>query len=255
MYAEVQQTDLDQWKLSFPEALGVAKHNLPRDGRCFKLRKRVWHYEGIDAFNSSAILMTEVIERLRKKGDAVAFAPNWRTLLITGADDEEGLAELAREATRQFYRPNRLSGVALRLRQGKWEDYLPAPGSRTFYLFKRLQVTSFVDACWYRSEALEAQPGKPVLRPFLLWDNPRISSIRYAAEWRQEEPTFLPRAEMIALFIPLDEHNTKWVAMAKWEHVERIVGHLLERQPGYPELYMVTGFPTPEEIKRIGFRT
>ena len=42
------------------------------------------------------------------------------------------------------------------------------------------------------------------------------------------------------------------LGMASWDRVKQIVGHLMEREEGYPFRYRVKGFPTAEERALIG---
>jgi hypothetical protein len=87
----------EEWGMSIEEALRTARANL-RDrtpGTLVPLQPGVFASPWHDNYDSSRLLLTELISRLDVRGDPVALLPHRDHLLVTGSDDEAGLARVA----------------------------------------------------------------------------------------------------------------------------------------------------------------
>jgi hypothetical protein len=84
---------LQSWDVDLDQAFAVAKENLwdgtRPDG--FEGASGVYWSRWGDSYDSSRMLLTELIYRLSVDGDPVAFVPNRDTLLVTGANNIAGL--------------------------------------------------------------------------------------------------------------------------------------------------------------------
>ena len=91
------QEYLDELGVSFDEAMEVARQNLTKLKYGFiglKSGEGVYLSASKDSYNPSRLILTDIIRRLRVKGDPIAMIPNRDSLIVTGADDEAGLAAM-----------------------------------------------------------------------------------------------------------------------------------------------------------------
>jgi uncharacterized protein YtpQ (UPF0354 family) len=90
---------LDTWGVSVYEALEVAKQNLTEVSYpVLSVGDKVFMIESGDAYDATRMLLTDNLRQLPVLGDPVVMPINRNCLLITGADDEEGLGIVAKLA-------------------------------------------------------------------------------------------------------------------------------------------------------------
>jgi hypothetical protein len=70
--------------------------------------------------------------------------------------------------------------------------------------------------------------------------------------WSKEVVSLLPRSDTVHFFEPdptgRDQHTIK---SAPWERVREVAGSLLKEKNLFPERYLVTEFPSREQLARI----
>lgn len=127
--ASVSQNQLDEWGVSFGDALAVAVENLwamsnedferPAPG----IYASPWH----DNYDPARLLLPDLIRQLDVKGDPVALVPNRDLLIVTGSENADGLKAVAALARQAFEDPRSISGIAVRLEGTVWKTYMPEP--------------------------------------------------------------------------------------------------------------------------------
>ena len=114
----IPQGNLDEWGVTFYEALEAAMENLlsleakfigPESGEGAYLSATG------DNYDASRLLLKGVIRDFQIKGDPIAMIPNRENLIVVGSEDVEGLAGMVRLATKALKEPRPISGIALRL--------------------------------------------------------------------------------------------------------------------------------------------
>jgi hypothetical protein len=125
----VNEETLEQWGIPFEAALEDALDNLrslPEHGGWEAPEPGVWSGEWGDAYESSRLLLPDLIYRLGV-AKPVAMVPFNGALLVTSADNDDGLRALARVAGQAAPENNRwLSFRLLRLDDRTWKE-LDAP--------------------------------------------------------------------------------------------------------------------------------
>src|SRR3954452_4556393 len=121
---------LADWKVSFDEAMEVAKENLwSRSNQDFgPVGPGLWLSPWQDTHDASRLFLHDLIWQLPVKGRHVAMVPNRNVLLVAGDEDPEALVRMASLADQQLQEPRPLSGAAVRLAGNRWEAFLPAAG-------------------------------------------------------------------------------------------------------------------------------
>lgn len=153
----ISQHPLDDWKASFEEALQVAMDNLAAISQEeFTCPARgVWASPWRDNYDASRLMLLDVIRRHEVKGNFIAMVPNRDTLLLTGSQDERGLARMADLAERALTNPRPLAGIALHLVGQDWQPFLPPAGHPQHHRFKMLWIQSVGQDYTEQKELLE----------------------------------------------------------------------------------------------------
>ena len=118
----------EKWGVSLEEAFKVAKENLweKTDPNRLAGQGGVYRGEWADSYDSSRILLTELIYRLSVDGDPVAFVPNRDLLWVTGTNNSAGLAALLKGGLESHFKMGHpLSPDLYVLVDGTWKVHVP----------------------------------------------------------------------------------------------------------------------------------
>jgi len=85
----------------------------------------VWVSPWRDDHDAARLLLPEVIQHHPVKGDTIALIPNRNTLILTGSQDEAGLAQMAAMGKKIGDHPTALSRIPLRYDGKHWLPFLP----------------------------------------------------------------------------------------------------------------------------------
>ncbi|MCY1082789.1 hypothetical protein [Archangium lansingense] len=248
--------DLERWGVSFDEAYAHALANLRARSRepLVSIGPGVCAAAWGDSYSPSRLLLDEVVKRCLVRGEPVVLAPGRDLLLITGAQDEQGLRQVAELAAEALEAPRPMDGRALRRTASGWVPFLPARASASWPALHRLALRSEVRDYADQTEQLNAlhlEKGVELFAASLLVAEDEDGRIRTHTLWVNGIQTLLPRADSIIFMEEERGPEAPPVAVVPWEQVVRDVGHLLVREEGlYPERYRLKGFPTPKHFER-----
>ncbi|MEZ4239629.1 MAG: hypothetical protein R3F59_26440 [Myxococcota bacterium] len=236
---------LAAWGLPPDEALRVAVDNLRASTpRPFVHRgDGVWMADAGDSYDSARLLLTDEIAALPLDGEPVALPANRDTLVVTGADNIGGLYRVLEEAMRAIDRPriNTLQPVVLR--QGRWQDWLPAASHPMREAFGELAM-------------LTRGTSYAVLKDLLVARHERDGVDLFVASYgmfRQKDGRtpfshaiwprvrgLLPEADLVSVFHPDDP---RYIVVPR-PVLLRMAGHLLDPVPElHPPYHAFDGVP------------
>jgi uncharacterized protein YtpQ (UPF0354 family) len=141
----IPQGALDGWGVSFYEALEVARQNLTEFKHAFvgpESGEGVYLSASKDSYDSSRLILTEIVRQFRVKGDLIAMVPNRDTLIVVGLEDKAGLKAMVAMAKEGLTKPRPISGIAVRLEGDEWTPWLPGPSHPQYPEFRSLQLHS-----------------------------------------------------------------------------------------------------------------
>ena len=127
----ISNRELDLWGVTFYEALEAARDNLrqvrpriigPREG------EGVYVFTTNDGYDSSRLILLDLIRQFQVKGDYLAMAPGREMLIVAGTEDVPGLEAMVVLAKKAFLQPRTVSGVALRMDGDEWVSWMPEAG-------------------------------------------------------------------------------------------------------------------------------
>jgi len=254
----ISQTDLDNWEVTFYEAVEAARHNLEQMGEVAfaNLDSCVYASATGDNYDASRLVMLDLIRRFEVKGDYIAMVPNRDTLVVTGSDDEHGLSIMAKIAEDSYEKPRPISTVALRLEGDEWVPWLPPRSSQAFGKLHELRLRTigaeYNDQKELLDEVYAAKESGPYVAQFNAMQNKASGQVTSYSVWSEGLTILLPQTDSIFFFRPKGEKDGEIVAGASWEEVQQIVGNLMEPAGMYPERYLVRDFPSDYQLEAIG---
>ena len=254
---QVRQQNLSDWGRSLEEALDAACDNLRQvsHGRWDNSCPGVWVSPWRDNHDASRLVLTDLLQAHHVKGDHVAMVPNRDTLIVTGSGDEAGLAHMAMLAERALDHGRPITCLAFLLDNGTWLPWLPDSDHPLHDHFHLLQLQSFGGDYAAQKDLLDAvheKTGQNIwVASYSAVKSDETGKAHSYCVWTRGVEALLPQTDEVYFVVPEGEKEGSVVARASWGQVQRLVGHLMERQGGYPVRYRVKGFPTAEDCALI----
>lgn len=250
----ISGNDLDGWGVTVYEALETARQNLAEttDGYT-RIGEDVYSFITGDSYDSCRLLLVDEIRGFEMSGRPVAIVPNRDTVLITGEDDEGGLAILATVASEQIDQNYRLSGVALVLDGDEWVDWMPPEGHPLHGTFRDLETKFLWPEYRDQKELLDTLHKRDQVELFVttysaLQKKAGGALVSYCV-WGEGVDALLPVTQKV---IFMAQGQEKFAALGDWERVRAVVGDLMEETDDYPKRFRVRQFPDAEALAAIG---
>lgn len=250
------QEDLDNWGVTFYEAMEVALENLQQRPTSFigpQEGEGVYLSVNGDNHDCARLLLLDVIRKLRVKGEPIAFVPNRDTLIVTGSEDMgglKGMLALAKDALEKQH--HQVSTIALRFAGDEWETWLPPAGHPLYNNFKLLQVTMLVEGYRAQKEALDKLHEKRGEDVFVATYNgvqkKDTGEPRSYAVWSGGIVSWLPQPDVVVFL----RSQTDTPRLYNWQQVVQVAGDLVKPLDMYPPRFEVSDFPTDEQFAAMG---
>jgi len=249
----ISNEQLEQWDVSYYEALEVARRNLTEtEFAVARLGDHLYVSATGDNYDASRMLLTDLLEQMDVDGPMVAVVPNRDTLLITGADDPEGLSLLADLAEKALSGPRPMSAVPMILKHGEWTTWMPESNHPCYERFQLLEIKSMHGEYSEQKELLDTLHQRKAIDLFVASFSVlelKSGQIFSYCLWSKGVEAILPKTQKVMFF----QEGQEGMIGGDWDHVESIVGDLLEPLPEmYPPRFQVRGFPTPQQLEEIG---
>jgi hypothetical protein len=252
----IVQNDLDNWGVTFYEAMEVARENLKQLPQKFigpEEGSGVYLSANGDNYDASRLLLVDLIHQFNLDGDPIAMAPTRDTLVVAGSDDLDalkGLLALAKDAVEK--QPGFVSTVAVRLDGDEWEPWLPASSRPLYNDFKLMQVESLVAEYTAQKELLdklhEARGEDLFAATYKAVQNEQTGQLSTYSVWAGDITSWLPQTDMLAFM----RHPGDKPRMFQWDRVVEVAGHLMEPLDMHPPRFKVSEFPSEEQFAAMG---
>lgn len=255
----IQKQHLDDWGVSFDDALQRAATNLMDiSGHLFdQPAPGVWRSPWHDNHDSARLILLPLLLAHEVTGDHVAMVPNRDTLLLTGADDVEGLVALAALAEEAYDHPRAISGMAVRLVGDTLEPFLPPEDHPAYPAFRRLWVHTWAGDYDSQKKALEAKFEEEEEDVFVasctVAEKKDGGELFTYSVWSEGVDTLLPMTGRVFFYRPGEdeEEKGKVLGMAEWNRVAEVVGDLLVEEDYYPPRFRAREFPSDEMLAEL----
>ncbi|MFG6432201.1 hypothetical protein [Roseateles sp. LYH14W] len=241
----VQERSLTEWGVSWEQALQDAMDNLrclPEHGGWSEIAPGVWSGAWGDAYESSRLLLPDLIYRLGIH-DPVAMAPFRNALLVTSAANAAGIEHIVRIAHDALDGQGRwVSFELLRLQGTTWARLEPSGevAARQAHMFVRSQAEDYEGQRQVLEGQHEAQNIDLFVASCTLMQKQGGPLTSYSV-WSEGVDTLLPQAESIVMLYRDGEET--WHTRLAWATVQQHFGQLMERTDLVPVRYRVRQFP------------
>ncbi len=250
----INYENFEKWGVSLEEALAAAKDNLweRTDPSRMAGQNGVFWSQWGDSYDSSRMLLPELIYRVSVDGDPIAFVPNRNELWVTGTNNYAGLASILRQGTEShFNRGHSLSPDLFRLEGGRWQQYVPEDATlRGLWMTIRQRR----DAIDYRDQqdllkAIYQREGIDIfVAGYHLFDG-KAGPDYSLCVWSNGVDSLLPQTERIAFAV---NPEGKSHLVVSWASALPIIGDLLEEEPEFaPVRYRARKFPDEVRIAKL----
>ncbi len=200
---------LERWGIAVEDAYRQGGENLRRrpaaDWRVGRNAPGVYASGWADGFDSSRLFLPRAFDGLPLRGRPVVLAPSRRRILVTGAEDEGGLVELARIARKMFERSKRfhfLRAVRMGDDGETWHDFMPPRDHPAYDALRALRGAEEVRDVTRHAKLVRrlAPPGHEVMPmpPLHVGSSPLGETVTFTV-WRAGKPTSLPVADAVIL--------------------------------------------------------
>lgn len=251
--AYVNEGELPKWGVTFDQALADALDNLrglPEHGGWHPMDGGVWSGEWGDAYDSSRILLPDLIHRVGVR-DPVVVVPFRNALMLTSAGNDRGLALMAKVIEDNLARNQRwLSFKPLRLHDTGLTPWQPAAAEAAWSLLRVRADASLYEAQKSLLDAHHERSGTDLFVATcgaLSWGEE--GSATYGV-WADGVDTLLPRTDLIA-FASKQPDGENATLLVPWDDARGVVGALMEATSECPERWRVRAFPDAAQCKAL----
>lgn len=254
----VTERQLQDWGTTFDDALEHALMNLrglPEASGWSAMAQGVWLGDWGDAYDSSRLLLPDLIHRLNVP-EPVALVPFRNALLVTSARNPAGLALIGQVVEQALAdTPRWLSFEPLKLVDGRdgqqWQRHdLPPELQEQFRVLREHnREGTYTSQKHLLDDLHETENSDLFVASYQLMQRD-AGPLRSMAVWTQGVDTLLPRTELIAFVIPGEAADpTLW--FVAWADVQDIAAPLLEATHLLPERWRVRSFPDEATVARL----
>ena len=250
--AYVNERELPNWQVSFDQALDDALDNLrglPEHGGWQQIGPGVWSGEWGDSYDSSRILLPDLIHRVGVR-DPVVAVPFRNALMLTSAGNEAGIALMARVIEEHLDDTQRwLSFQLLRLDNTQWLAHTPLVAVDAWHLLNLRNAAAVNESQKDLLDALHARRGLELfVASYQMMARDDLGALSFSV-WAEQVDTLLPRTEFI-VFHKRDREATGPL-LVRWAEASAVVGALMEATEHAPERFRVRRFPDAAQFARL----
>ncbi len=249
----INQSQLDEWGVGLYQALEDARHNLNNATENYAaLGDHVLCHLSGDGYDSSRILLTELIRSRNFTGPAVAIVPDRSSALIADSQDEAALDAIFSVAEKVRENPDRpLSPLPIMLVDDEWVDWEPPKDHAIRGQFETLRLYFlgglYNDQQAFLNSLFEADSSAPFVASFSARQKEGTEEVKSYSLITEGIDSLLPRTDL--LYFMAEDKSLRGY---DWEEVEMHCGVLLAAEEFYyPIRYRVSRFPTEEEFSSM----
>ncbi|RZL36826.1 MAG: hypothetical protein EOP35_10155 [Rubrivivax sp.] len=249
----VNEATLADWGVTWDQALGDALDNLrglPEHGGWREIAPGVWSGEWGDSYESSRLLLPDLIHRLGV-GDPVAMVPFRNALLVTSAANPDDIHRLVQVAHDAMDTQGRWVSFQLLCLQGKAWTPFTASGAAAAVQASALMRSEADDYEGQRKlleGQLQAQDIDLFVASYTLFQKDGEALTSYCV-WSDDVDTLLPQTASVVL-LHKDGDDT-WHVRLPWYVVRERFGHLMEATDHLPVRFRVRQFPDRGELHEL----
>jgi hypothetical protein len=250
--SHLKASTLDSWKVDFATAYAVAEENLrARTARPFERRDdgvyaSSWH----DAYDSSRLLLPDLLRALPLDGPPVAMVPNRDWLLVADSARPAAWERLGALAAEIFSLPRPLSAAVLQPGPQGWETVALDPARPEHHALLALQRRALAGRYSEQKRLLDEarqSTGNGVFAGSVFEVDDPAAGAYTLAVWGNGMHALLPHVDRIGFKDSPDAP----VQQVPWDEAVRLAGALMQPMGWFPERWLVEVYPEPAIIAQM----
>lgn len=252
--ALVNQSNYETWNISLENALKVALDNLRdrTDDKFVNLGDGVVAGVWEDAYDSSRILLPDLIYRAGCGSDPVLMVPTRGRFLLCAANSSTSQLKMLEHAQDCMEQEGRVvSACMYKLREGKVVSYTP-DNADVLDRLKNLQTTQRAEDYSSQKELLEAlhdKTGEDIfVATYTVLKNNDTDKLTSLSTWTRGVVSLLPKTDLVAMVIPGAQEGEYTSKILSWDDLCNTASELMQSVEGYPERYLVKEFPAQDKL-------
>ncbi len=245
-----------QWGITMDEAVTISIANL-RDAthEAFgEIIPGLYAAEWADGYDSSRVLLPDVLQRARVKGRPVFMIPSRDVLMVTGDKDEQGIRQMVELS---FSALERGRAVSTDIYTYRGRDIVPFHPddegvNNRLVMLEHLLLQGNYSTQKELLDKLNLETGVDVfVASYLLYElTDQQGKTLSVCAWTKDVPTLLPKTDRVTLVEPVQD-GKPIVKTVLWDELESELGDLLTTEAAYPPRYRTVGFPSTEQLNRL----
>lgn len=255
----VTDHQLAAWGETFEHAVDRAYENLiARSGGSFEiladqqtgrsnLYASTWH----DGYDASRMIIDALLEQFKVNGDPVIAVPTSNQLLVTGADDSQGLLALHSYLIEAYGRPGSLPPVLVHKDKSGWRRFQPPLNEPLGALLQEMYSAYLSDAYAGQKALLTASMDMEDL-PIIDFERKQTEGVVHT--WAVIPPVahaLVPETDYVKL-VKVVDGQVEILASSTFEHFKEILGDHLVDVEQFPVRYLLRAYPDAAQISSLG---
>lgn len=257
--AIVSQKNLKHWGISYVDAMKEAMKCLRNHTPCtFKqIAPGVFRGTWIDDYDSSRILLPEVIESASVDGTPVFMMPTRNCFLVTAQENVAGQRAMVDIAKSVIMKERKsVSTNMYKFQDGTAVEFTSDDAETIEELSNIKHIVHSDDYAQQRKLIQDFNLKNSIdvfVAEYFLIETKQSGEILSSCALTEGICQLLPKTEVIALFMPNASPGefSPRPKFVKWADIAEILGCTVERLDGYPTRYRVSGYPTPEQFDAL----
>lgn len=254
-FSIIIHADFDRWSVPLEDAILTATSNLRAlTDTSLLAEETTGVYVGGwgDSYESSRMLLPELVDGLSIDGEPVACLPSRNTFWITGSENPDGLRAMLETAEETHFKPYPLSPDLFVLRDGSWQTFVPEDVALRNLLAgiqRRRQALDYGQQKGHLEAIYEKETIDVFVASYSLYETEGVKEMFSICVWSKDVDSLLPHTDRIVILI---DPESKDRVNVPWELAVSVVGHLMQREPDLaPERFRVRSFPSDAEIVEL----
>ncbi|TBU97562.1 DUF1444 domain-containing protein [Phytopseudomonas dryadis] len=247
----------EAWGISLDEALAIACTNLRDDtpDAFAEVAPGVFRGAWADAYDTSRVLLPDVLQRVAVRGRPVFMLPTRDVLLVSGDRDEAGLGHMLDLSHEAVNDGRCVSALLYTYENSSITTYEPEQAA---HRQRRDDLRRLIEYGNYGMqkqflEKIHARNGHDIfVASYLLYELEADSGRTFSmCTWTRDVDTSLPHADRLVLVMPRNEEEADTLVVG-WEEAISVLGELLEPEHDmFPPRLLTRGFPSAEQLARL----
>lgn len=249
----VNEETLGEWGVTFDDAFEHAILNLrgQTDDEGWKaIQPGVWSGEWGDSYESSRILLPDVIHRLGIK-DPVAMVPFRGAIIVASAHDERGLERMLDTVEGAIETNNRwISFKPALLQERTWSTFTPPQALQE--RFRRLEISNVSSSYGQQKDMLENKFEKEGVDVYVATYSVLEKdgkSMSWTSWSKGVSHALLPVTDLVIFGAP--EQKELPTVVVPLDRAREVVGHLMLTTEINPPRFRIHEFPSPDEFSKL----